>query len=111
VFPVGGLGTRFLPATKVMPKEMLVVVDKPLIQYAVEEAAAAGVRDFIFVNSRGKSMIDDHFDEHPELISALEAYRSGTRQHSTMQAQAATLSDQDIEDVTAYFVSIGEEDS
>jgi UTP--glucose-1-phosphate uridylyltransferase len=73
VFPVAGLGTRFLPATKVMPKEMLVVVDKPLIQYAVEEAAAAGVTDFIFVNSRGKSMIDDHFDEHPELITALEA--------------------------------------
>jgi len=71
VFPVAGLGTRFLPATKVMPKEMLVVVDKPLIQYAVEEAAAAGVEEFIFVISRGKSLVEDHFDSHPELAAAL----------------------------------------
>jgi UTP--glucose-1-phosphate uridylyltransferase len=73
VFPVAGLGTRFLPATKVMPKEMLVVVDKPLIQWAVEEAAAAGCIDFIFVTSRGKSIQEDHFDHHAELVSALEA--------------------------------------
>ena len=71
VFPVAGLGTRFLPATKVLPKEMLVVVDKPLIQYAVEEAAAAGITEFIFVTSRGKSMVEDHFDHHEELFEAL----------------------------------------
>jgi len=73
VFPVGGLGTRFLPATKAMPKEMLPVVDKPLIQYAVEEARAAGIEQFIFVTSRGKSLIEDHFDRAPELEAALEA--------------------------------------
>jgi UTP--glucose-1-phosphate uridylyltransferase len=72
VFPVAGLGTRFLPATKVMPKEMLVVVDKPLIQWAVEEAAAAGCTDFILVTSRGKSVQEDHFDFHAELESLLE---------------------------------------
>ena len=71
VFPVAGLGTRFLPATKVMPKEMLVVVDKPLIQWAVEEAAAAGITDFIFVTSRGKSLQEDHFDHHEELVQTL----------------------------------------
>jgi UTP--glucose-1-phosphate uridylyltransferase len=67
VFPVGGMGTRFLPATKAMPKEMLPVVDKPLIQYAVEEAAAAGVDHFIFVTGRGKNALEDHFDTAPEL--------------------------------------------
>ena len=67
VFPVGGLGTRFLPATKAMPKEMLPVVDKPLIQYAVEEAAAAGIEEFIFVTGRGKHAIEDHFDVPYEL--------------------------------------------
>jgi len=71
VFPVAGLGTRFLPATKVMPKEMLVVVDKPLIQWAVEEAASAGITDFIFITSRGKSLQVDHFDHHEELVSVL----------------------------------------
>ena len=71
VFPVGGLGTRFLPATKAMPKEMLPVVDKPLIQYAVEEAQAAGIEEFIFVTGRGKSAIEDHFDYSSELESAL----------------------------------------
>src|SRR6185503_17165812 len=71
VFPVAGLGTRFLPATKVMPKEMLVVVDKPLIQWAVEEAAAAGCTEFILVTSRGKSMQVDHFDHHEELVQVL----------------------------------------
>jgi UTP--glucose-1-phosphate uridylyltransferase len=73
VFPVGGFGTRFLPATKAMPKEMLPVVDKPLIQYAVEEAAAAGITDMIFVTGRHKRAIEDHFDTHPEIESALEA--------------------------------------
>lgn len=71
VFPVAGLGTRFLPATKVMPKEMLPVVDKPLLQYAVEEAAAAGVEEFIFVTSRGKALLEDHFDRAPELEETL----------------------------------------
>lgn len=67
VFPIGGLGTRFLPATKSLPKEMLPVVDRPLIQYAVEEAREAGIEQFIFVTSRGKSLIDDHFDHAFEL--------------------------------------------
>ncbi|HVO13757.1 MAG TPA: sugar phosphate nucleotidyltransferase, partial [Alphaproteobacteria bacterium] len=71
VFPVGGLGTRFLPATKAMPKEMLPVVDKPLIQYAVEEARAAGIEEFIFVTGRGKSAIEDHFDHSFELHNVL----------------------------------------
>jgi UTP--glucose-1-phosphate uridylyltransferase len=72
VFPVGGLGTRFLPATKAMPKEMLPVVDKPLIQYAVEEAQAAGIEEFIFVTGRGKSAIEDHFDQSWELQEQLK---------------------------------------
>jgi UTP--glucose-1-phosphate uridylyltransferase len=67
IFPVAGLGTRFLPATKAMPKEMLPVVDKPLIQYAVEEARAAGIEEFIFVTGRGKNAIEDHFDFSYEL--------------------------------------------
>ncbi len=71
VFPVGGLGTRFLPATKAMPKEMLPVVDKPLIQYAVEEAQAAGIEQFIFVTGRSKSAIEDHFDRSYELETTL----------------------------------------
>ena len=71
VFPVGGLGTRFLPATKSMPKEMLPVVDKPLIQYAVEEAQGAGIEEFIFVTGRGKSAIEDHFDYSYELQDTL----------------------------------------
>ena len=71
IFPVGGLGTRFLPATKAMPKEMLPVVDKPLIQYAVEEAKAAGIEEFIFVTGRGKSAIEDHFDISYELEHTL----------------------------------------
>lgn len=72
VFPVGGLGTRFLPATKAMPKEMLPIVDKPLIQYAVEEAAAAGIEEFIFVTGRNKTAIEDHFDQSYELESTLK---------------------------------------
>ncbi len=73
VFPVGGLGTRFLPATKAIPKEMLPVVDKPLIQYAVEEAYAAGIREMIFVTGRHKRAIEDHFDTAYELEAELEA--------------------------------------
>ncbi|MBL8708567.1 MAG: UTP--glucose-1-phosphate uridylyltransferase GalU [Rhodospirillaceae bacterium] len=72
IFPVGGLGTRFLPATKSMPKEMLTVVDKPLIQYAVEEAYAAGIEEIIFVTGRGKSAMEDHFDHSVELEQTLE---------------------------------------
>ena len=72
IFPVGGLGTRFLPATKSMPKEMLPIVDKPLIQYAVEEAIEAGIEEFIFVTGRGKSTIEDHFDHAYELQEMLE---------------------------------------
>jgi UTP--glucose-1-phosphate uridylyltransferase len=72
VFPVAGLGTRFLPATKAQPKEMLPVVDKPLIQYAVEEAYAAGIRQMIFVNGRNKRAIPDHFDTAYELEHELE---------------------------------------
>ena len=71
VFPVAGLGTRFLPATKAMPKEMLPVVDKPLIQYAVEEAWEAGIEEVIFVTGRGKSAIEDHFDYSWELTDVL----------------------------------------
>jgi UTP--glucose-1-phosphate uridylyltransferase len=71
IFPVGGLGVRFLPATKAMPKEMLPIVDKPLIQYAVEEAKAAGIEEFIFVTGRGKAAIEDHFDRSYELQDAL----------------------------------------
>ena len=74
VFPVAGLGTRFLPATKASPKEMLPVVDKPLIQYAVEEAIAAGVTDLIFITGRGKRAIEDHFDKAYELEAELEAH-------------------------------------
>ena len=73
VFPVAGLGTRFLPATKAQPKEMLPIVDKPLIQYAVEEAYAAGIRHMIFVTGRNKRAIEDHFDTAYELENELEA--------------------------------------
>ena len=84
IFPVGGLGTRFLPATKSMPKEMLPIVDKPLIQYAVEEAADAGIEQFIFVTSRGKSAIENHFDHSFELENNLLA--KGKR-HTLASAQ------------------------
>ncbi|MHA7887540.1 MULTISPECIES: UTP--glucose-1-phosphate uridylyltransferase GalU [Roseicyclus] len=71
IFPVAGLGTRFLPATKSVPKEIMTLVDRPLIQYAIDEARAAGIREFIFVTSRGKSALEDYFDHAPELESAL----------------------------------------
>ena len=73
VFPVAGLGTRFLPATKAMPKEMLTVVDRPLIQYAVDEAREAGITHFVFVTGRNKGVIEDHFDRQFELEANLEA--------------------------------------
>ncbi|MFO1243099.1 MAG: sugar phosphate nucleotidyltransferase, partial [Rickettsiales bacterium] len=71
VFPVGGLGTRFLPATKAMPKEMLPVVDKPLIHHAFEEARAAGIEQFIFITGRNKNVLNNHFDHSYELQSIL----------------------------------------
>ncbi|MEN3365320.1 MAG: UTP--glucose-phosphate uridylyltransferase [Burkholderiales bacterium] len=74
VFPVAGLGTRFLPVTKASPKEMLPIVDKPLIQYAVEEAAAAGITEMIFVTGRGKRSIEDHFDKAYELEAELASH-------------------------------------
>ena len=71
VLPVAGFGTRFLPATKSVPKEILPLVDRPLIQYAIDEARAAGIDEFIFVTSRGKSALEDYFDSAPELEAAL----------------------------------------
>ncbi len=73
VLPVAGLGTRFLPATKAMPKEMLTVVDRPVIQHVVDEARAAGIEHLIFVTGRGKAVIEDHFDRAYELEATLEA--------------------------------------
>ena len=73
VFPAAGMGTRFLPATKAMPKEMLCLVDKPLIQYGVEEAVAAGCDEIILITGRGKSVMEDHFDSSPELEASLAA--------------------------------------
>ncbi|MCC6920459.1 MAG: UTP--glucose-1-phosphate uridylyltransferase [Alphaproteobacteria bacterium] len=80
VFPVAGLGTRILPATKSMPKEMLTIVDKPLIQYAVDEARAAGIETFIFVTGRGKDSIEDHFDLSYEMSDTLEKRGKTTEQ-------------------------------
>src|SRR5215216_4763217 len=73
VFPAAGLGTRFLPATKAIPKEMLPLVDKPTIQYGVEEAVNSGLTNIILVTSRGKSAMEDHFDESTDLINFLES--------------------------------------
>lgn len=73
IFPVAGLGTRFLPATKSVPKEIMTLVDRPLIQYAIDEARAAGIKEFIFVTSRGKGALEDYFDHAPELEASLRA--------------------------------------
>src|SRR5512133_962851 len=73
VFPVAGLGTRFLPATKAMPKEMLPVVDRPVIQHVVDEAREAGIEHFVFVTGRNKQVIEDHFDKAFELDTTLAA--------------------------------------
>src|ERR1044072_4403685 len=89
IFPVAGLGTRFLPATKAQPKEMLPDVDKPLIQYAVEEAYAAGVRQMIFVSGRHKRALEDHFDLTLELQTAVEP--EDMPQLGVRQAQALGL--------------------
>lgn len=71
IFPVAGMGTRFLPATKSVPKEIMTLVDRPLVQYAIDEARAAGIKEFIFVTSRGKNALEDYFDEAPQLEQAL----------------------------------------
>lgn len=86
VFPVAGLGTRFLPATKAVPKEMMPVIDRPLIQYAVEEAKAAGIEHFIFVTGRGKHALEEHFDRNPELEQTLE--RAGKNAELTILQSA-----------------------
>ena len=85
VFPVAGMGTRFLPATKAIPKEMLPVVDKPVIQYAVEEAREAGIEQFVFITGRGKHVIADHFDHAYELESLLEAREKTTELNSLLE--------------------------
>ncbi|KAA6462909.1 UTP--glucose-1-phosphate uridylyltransferase GalU [Acidobacteria bacterium AB60] len=89
VFPAGGLGTRFLPATKVVPKEMLALVDKPIIQYGVEECLASGIEHIIFVTGRGKSAMEDHFDFSPELDATLE--RRGKKELLDVSRRVATM--------------------
>jgi len=74
IFPVAGLGTRFLPATKSIPKEIMTLVDKPLIQYAIDEARAAGIKEFIFVTSRGKGALEDYFDSAPVIEASLRKH-------------------------------------
>jgi UTP--glucose-1-phosphate uridylyltransferase len=88
VLPVAGLGTRFLPATKAMPKEMLTVVDRPLIQYAIEECLAAGIDEFVFVTGRNKGALEDHFDHAYELETTLEQRR---KDPELKQTQGATI--------------------
>lgn len=85
VFPVAGMGTRFLPATKSVPKEIMTLVDRPLIQYAIDEARAAGIKEFIFVTSRGKSALEDYFDHSPELETSLKK-KGKTELLETLQA-------------------------
>jgi len=89
VLPAAGLGTRFLPATKAQPKEMLPVVDKPLIQYAVEECVASGIKNIIIVTGRGKNAIEDHFDTSPELEAFLE--RKGRMDQAELVRQISNL--------------------
>jgi UTP--glucose-1-phosphate uridylyltransferase len=90
VFPVAGMGTRFLPATKAIPKEMLPVVDKPVIQYAVEEAREAGIEQFVFITGRGKHVIADHFDHAYELESLLEARDKTAELNSLLESLPQT---------------------
>jgi UTP--glucose-1-phosphate uridylyltransferase len=89
VFPAGGLGTRFLPATKVIPKEMLALVDKPIIQYGVEEAIASGIEDIIFITGRGKGAMEDHFDISYELDATLE--RKGKKELLEISRKISSL--------------------
>src|SRR5215470_17134811 len=86
VFPVAGMGTRFLPATKAIPKEMLPVVDKPVIQYGVEEAREAGIEQFIFVTGRGKHVIEDHFDHAYELEALLTTREKTAELNSLLES-------------------------
>src|SRR6266567_7140359 len=86
VFPVAGLGTRFLPATKAMPKEMLTVVDRPLIQHVVDEAREAGIEHFIFITGRNKGVIEDHFDMAYELEDTLQK-RGKTKEYQALMAE------------------------
>jgi UTP--glucose-1-phosphate uridylyltransferase len=90
VFPVAGMGTRFLPATKAVPKEMLPIVDKPVIQYAVEEAREAGIEQFIFITGRGKNVIADHFDHAYELESLLSAREKTAELNSLLESLPIT---------------------
>ncbi|MGQ0741251.1 MAG: UTP--glucose-1-phosphate uridylyltransferase [Alphaproteobacteria bacterium] len=90
VLPVAGMGTRFLPATKALPKEMLPVVDKPVVQYAVEEAQAAGIEQFIFVTGRGKYVIEDHFDHAYELEALLSAREKTSELNSLLEGLPET---------------------
>lgn len=90
VFPVAGMGTRFLPATKAVPKEMLPVVDKPVIQYAVEEAREAGIEQFVFITGRGKHIIADHFDHAYELEALLEQREKTKELSSLLESLPAT---------------------
>src|ERR1700750_497859 len=92
VFPVAGMGTRFLPATKAVPKEMLPVVDKPVVQYAVEEAREAGIEQFIFVTGRNKQIIEDHFDHAYELESLLTAREKTKELDSLLESIPQTVS-------------------
>src|SRR5579872_5909613 len=89
VFPAGGLGTRFLPATKVIPKEMLALVDKPIIQYGVEEAIASGIEHIIIITGRGKGAMEDHFDHSFELDATLE--RRGKKELLAVSRSVATM--------------------
>src|ERR1700752_4757972 len=90
VLPVAGMGTRFLPATKAVPKEMLPVVDKPVVQYAVEEAMEAGIEQFIFVTGRGKHIIQDHSDHAYELESLLSARDKTAELNSLLEGLPTT---------------------
>src|SRR4051794_8374428 len=90
VLPVAGMGTRFLPATKAVPKEMLPVVDKPVVQYAVEEAREAGIEQFVFVTGRGKAIIEDHFDHAYELEMLLSAREKTSELHSLLEGLPVT---------------------
>ena len=87
IFPVAGFGTRFLPATKAVPKELLPVVDRPLIQYAIDEALAAGIEQMIFVTGRGKHAIEDYFDSAFEIESDLLARLQGSMLFKTMRSR------------------------
>src|SRR3954464_8596316 len=89
IFPVAGLGTRVLPATKAMPKEMLTIVDRPLIQYVVDEAKEAGIEHFVFVTGRNKGVIEDHFDRMFELDATLEARGKKAEQEILARDQPA----------------------